>query len=128
MCGIAGIVDYRNKAPNKNVIERMLRAVCYRGPDESGTYSSPFVTLGHARLSIIDLSTGQQPLSDASGRYWIVFNGEIFNYPELRDNLVKERVYFPNYIRHRGPRATLCSLRERLLINVKWSVCFCNLG
>jgi asparagine synthase (glutamine-hydrolysing) len=94
MCGIAGIIDYRNKVLNKNVIEGMLRAVCYRGPDESGTYSSPFVTLGHARLSIIDLSTGQQPLSDPSGRYWIVFNGEIFNYPELRDNLVKKGYTF----------------------------------
>ena len=90
MCGIAGTVDYRNKVLNKKIIESMLRAVCYRGPDESGIYSSPFMSFGHTRLSIIDLSTGQQPLSDPSGRYWIVFNGEIFNHPELRDKLVKK--------------------------------------
>jgi asparagine synthase (glutamine-hydrolysing) len=94
MCGIAGIIDYRNKALNKNVIEGMLRSICYRGPDESGIYSSSFVAFGHTRLSIIDLSTGQQPLSDLSGRYWIVFNGEIFNYPELRNNLIKKGYAF----------------------------------
>ncbi len=94
MCGIAGIIDYRNKVLNKNVIEGMLRAVCFRGPDESGIYTSPFVGFGHTRLSIVDLSTGQQPMSDPSGRYWIVFNGEIFNHPELRDNLVKKGYAF----------------------------------
>ncbi|MDP4222299.1 MAG: asparagine synthase (glutamine-hydrolyzing) [Bacteroidota bacterium] len=90
MCGIAGIVDYRNKLLKKDVIEGMLRSICYRGPDESGIYSSSFACLGHTRLSIVDLSTGQQPLSDPSGRYWIIFNGEIFNYPELRDLLLKK--------------------------------------
>ncbi len=90
MCGIAGRIDYRNRVLNKKIIEGMLRAICYRGPDESGIYSSPFISFGHARLSIVDLSTGQQPLSDPSGRYWIVFNGEIFNYPELRDRLIRK--------------------------------------
>lgn len=84
MCGIAGIIDYRGKAASKSVIEGMLCAISYRGPDESGIYKSPVAALGNVRLSIIDLSTGQQPISDSSGRYWIVFNGEIFNYKELR--------------------------------------------
>jgi asparagine synthase (glutamine-hydrolysing) len=88
MCGIAGIIDYRGKSASKPVIEGMLRAINYRGPDESGIYLSPVAAIGNVRLSIIDLSTGQQPLSDPSGRYWIVFNGEIFNYPELRELLV----------------------------------------
>ncbi len=87
MCGIAGIVDYNGKENSKLVIEAMLCAISYRGPDESGIYHSPFATLGNVRLSIIDLSGGQQPLSDPSGRFWIVFNGEIFNYPELREFL-----------------------------------------
>ena len=90
MCGIAGIIDYKGKAASKPVIEAMLRAINYRGPDESGIYLSPYAAIGNVRLSIIDLSTGQQPLSDPSGRYWIVFNGEIFNYPELRELLLKQ--------------------------------------
>lgn len=88
MCGIAGIIDFRCKENTKPVVDEMLRAIQYRGPDESGIYHSPYATLGSVRLSIIDISGGQQPLSDPTGRYWIVFNGEIFNYPELRQNLL----------------------------------------
>ncbi len=89
MCGIAGIVDFGGKHATIPVVESMLRVINYRGPDESGIYSSPCAAIGNVRLSIIDLSGGQQPLSDPEGRYWIVFNGEIFNYPELREILVK---------------------------------------
>ena len=94
MCGIAGIIDYRGRTEIRPVIEKMLCALNYRGPDESGIYLSPYAALGHTRLSIIDLSTGQQPLSDPSGRFWIVFNGEIFNYPELKEILVKKGCTF----------------------------------
>ena len=87
MCGIAGIIDYKSKANEESTVKAMLSAISYRGPDESGIYHSPFATIGNVRLSIIDISTGQQPLADPSGRYWIVFNGEIFNYPELRTEL-----------------------------------------
>lgn len=90
MCGIAGIIDYRGKTVSKPAIEAMLCAINYRGPDESGIYLSACAGLGNVRLSIIDLSTGQQPLSDLSGRFWIVFNGEIFNYKELREILLKK--------------------------------------
>ena len=94
MCGIAGIIDYKGKATSRPVIEAMLRAINYRGPDESGIYLSPVAALGNVRLSIIDISTGQQPLSDSTGRYWIVLNGEIFNYRELREILLKKGVSF----------------------------------
>lgn len=87
MCGIAGIVDYNCKENRKHVIEAMLRSISYRGPDESGIYHSQKATIGNVRLSIIDLTGGQQPLSDPSGRFWIVYNGEIFNYRELRKDL-----------------------------------------
>ena len=60
----------------------------YRGPDESGIYIGKGVGLGSVRLSIIDLAQGQQPMSDETGEFWIVFNGEIFNYIELRDELI----------------------------------------
>jgi asparagine synthase (glutamine-hydrolysing) len=87
MCGVAGIIDFQKKDNSKRIVESMLRAISYRGPDESGIYHSAYSTLGIVRLSIIDLEGGQQPLSDTSGRFWIVFNGEIFNYKELRKDL-----------------------------------------
>jgi asparagine synthase (glutamine-hydrolysing) len=90
MCGIAGIIDFKRKVNSRSIVEKMLTSFSYRGPDESGIYSSPFATIGNVRLSIIDISGGHQPLCDQTGRYWIVFNGEIFNYPELRKKLEAE--------------------------------------
>jgi asparagine synthase (glutamine-hydrolysing) len=87
MCGVAGIIDFHSQANSTKTLHSMLRSISYRGPDESGIYHSRFATLGNVRLSIIDIMGGQQPLSDPSGRYWIVFNGEIFNYLELRKDL-----------------------------------------
>lgn len=92
MCGVAGIIDYSGRSGSIPTVRAMLRAISYRGPDESGIYNSPVATIGNVRLSIIDLATGQQPLSDMTGRYWIVFNGEIFNYIELREDLEKKNV------------------------------------
>jgi len=92
MCGVAGIIDYRGKTNTVTAVGSMLRSFSHRGPDESGVYHSPTATIGNVRLSIIDLQTGQQPLSDISGRYWIVFNGEIFNYIELRKELEKKGI------------------------------------
>ncbi len=87
MCGIAGIIDYRAKTNTVSGLESMLRSISYRGPDEAGIYRSECAAIGNVRLSILDLATGQQPISDTSGRYWIVLNGEIFNYRELRADL-----------------------------------------
>jgi len=92
MCGVAGIIDYRGITNTVSAAETMLRCFSYRGPDESGIYHSPAAVIGNVRLSIIDLLTGQQPLSDVSGRYWIVFNGEIFNYIELRGDLDRKGI------------------------------------
>ncbi len=97
MCGITGIIDYRGRTNKISTLESMLRSISYRGPDESGIYHSEFATLGSVRLSIIDLQKGQQPLSDPSGRYWIVFNGEIFNFRELRDELIKKGYRFKTH-------------------------------
>jgi asparagine synthase (glutamine-hydrolysing) len=90
MCGIAGIIGNNWKEWQ---IEAMVRRQRHRGPDAEGFYLAPdrLVALGHNRLSIIDLSeAGRQPMSDAAGRYWIVFNGEIYNYLELRAELASE--------------------------------------
>jgi asparagine synthase (glutamine-hydrolysing) len=65
----------------------MLARIQYRGPDESGIYINKIAALGSVRLSIIDIQSGQQPLSTEDGKYWIVFNGEIFNYIELKVDL-----------------------------------------
>ena len=67
----------------------MTSALVHRGPDEEGYHRAPGVGLGHRRLSIIDLGTGQQPLCNEDGTVWVSFNGEIFNYIELRESLIK---------------------------------------
>ena len=88
MCGIAGYFALapRPLAP-REVLERMVEAVRHRGPDAGGVYLDDRAGLGHRRLSIIDLAGGAQPLSSADQRLWVTFNGEIFNYVELTDEL-----------------------------------------
>ncbi len=90
MCGIAGIVDYHSGSNSIDTVRSMLSLIAYRGPDECGIYHSANATMGNVRLSIIDLVSGQQPLSDTTERYWIIFNGEIFNFKELRQELEKD--------------------------------------
>ncbi|MBU8871972.1 MAG: asparagine synthase (glutamine-hydrolyzing) [Gemmatimonadales bacterium] len=88
MCGICGVVALDE--PLELLPEtpgRMIGVMRHRGPDEFGAWRDDSAFLGHARLSIIDLETGQQPLCNEDGRYWITFNGEIFNYPELTAEL-----------------------------------------
>jgi asparagine synthase (glutamine-hydrolysing) len=89
MCGIAGFVARRRDAPppSRAQLEAMASALRHRGPDEFGIYRDDRAGLAHARLSIIDLSTGQQPLANEDETLWVVFNGEIFNYVELRAEL-----------------------------------------
>jgi asparagine synthase (glutamine-hydrolysing) len=88
MCGIAGILGFANdELIAEQEMRRMLGAMRNRGPDQFGIYLDRGVALGNARLSIIDLGSGQQPISNEDGSLWIVFNGEIFNYVELRSEL-----------------------------------------
>ena len=88
MCGIAGIVSLgAAPAPSREALLSMAGALTHRGPDEHGLYRDAAAGLAHTRLSIIDLASGQQPMSDALRTTWIVFNGEIFNYLELRAEL-----------------------------------------
>lgn len=90
MCAIVGILNAGGKPVSKEVLRRMVRALRHRGPDENGVHADGPLGLGHARLSIIDLSSGQQPMSADNGDYWITFNGEIFNYLEIRAELEKK--------------------------------------
>ena len=90
MCGIVGVYNIvESSANSESLLKRMLARIQYRGPDESGIYISNQVALGSVRLSIIDIQSGQQPLSSRNGKYWIVFNGEIFNYIELKTDLLR---------------------------------------
>ena len=88
MCGIVGLYNLNKQHPiDQPLLERMLGLIQHRGPDEFGIYRDGRIGLGNARLSIIDLSTGSQPISNEDETVWIVFNGEIFNYVELRPDL-----------------------------------------
>jgi asparagine synthase (glutamine-hydrolysing) len=89
MCGIAGIFDTRGQRPiDRASLERMNASQAHRGPDGEGVHLEPGVGLGHRRLSIIDIATGQQPLYNEDGSVVVVFNGEIYNYQALIAELV----------------------------------------
>ena len=90
MCGIAGIYSLSDglAPPTLDALSAMAGALAHRGPDEFGVYRGHRIGLSHARLSIIDLATGQQPMSNEDGTVWVTFNGEIFNYVELRRELI----------------------------------------
>ncbi len=90
MCGIVGCLDWSGRyRPDVGLLRRMLGQLRHRGPDEFGLYLENKLGMGCARLSILDLSTGQQPICNEDRSLWIVFNGEIFNYLELRAGLVQ---------------------------------------
>ena len=89
MCGIVGIFDTRGaRAIDPALVRRMNETQHHRGPDEGDVYTEPGVGFGHRRLSIIDLSSGQQPLFNEDNSVVVVFNGEIYNYQELMDELL----------------------------------------
>ncbi len=90
MCGIAGILAGDGGPIDGASLKDMTHALLHRGPDEEGFYLSETVGLGHRRLSIIDLSGGQQPMHNEDRTVWVIFNGEIFNYVELRQDLIKQ--------------------------------------
>ena len=94
MCGIVGFLTTKAAdIPESGILRKMRDVLIHRGPDDAGEYirpideKGPFVFFGHRRLSIIDLSGGHQPLSNEDGKVWVVFNGEIYNFKELRSQL-----------------------------------------
>ncbi|MCK4622625.1 MAG: asparagine synthase (glutamine-hydrolyzing) [Desulfuromonadales bacterium] len=86
MCGIVGILDGK-QTPSRDLIQKMARIIEHRGPDGEGFHIEGPIALGHRRLSIIDLAGGAQPLSNEDGSIWITYNGEVYNFPELRKEL-----------------------------------------
>jgi asparagine synthase (glutamine-hydrolysing) len=110
MCGIAGFTGRLGSwGESRKVLNKMLTRIRYRGPDEAGIFIDDEVSLGSVRLSIIDISSGHQPLCDDTGRYWITFNGEIFNYPELRSDLEERGCRFST---HSDTEVLLLAFRE----------------
>src|ERR1051325_2305941 len=91
MCAIAGILS---KAPvaeaDRGLLKLMADSMAHRGPDGEGFYFDSTIGLAHRRLSIIDVGGGKQPLSNEDGTVWVTFNGEIYNYVEIRDALVQK--------------------------------------
>src|SRR4051794_27543989 len=112
MCGIAGRVSWRGRVQAGSV-ERMLDSIAHRGPDGSGTWSSEdgSVVLGNRRLAILDLSDhGSQPMTSADGRFHIVYNGEVYNYKEIR------QTHHKHGIRYRGGSDTEVVLNHYALL------------
>src|SRR5438445_8519700 len=88
MCGIAGQFNFERREPvDRETLRRMTRSIAHRGPDDEGYFVSGPLGLGFRRLSIIDLAGGHQPMSDADEQVWVIFNGEIYNFKELRSEL-----------------------------------------
>ncbi len=89
MCGICGIVSPPSTEPvDRSLLEAMCRTIVHRGPDDEGVYTGRAVGLAARRLSIIDLEGGHQPLSNEDGSIWVAHNGEVYNFPELRETLI----------------------------------------
>ena len=91
MCGLAGLVSLgQNGSDDERIVQRMCDVIAYRGPDDSGVKRVGSAVLGSRRLAIIDLSqAGHMPMSDATGRWWIAYNGEVFNFAQIRDELLQ---------------------------------------
>ena len=94
MCGIAVILPGSATEPPASAIERMTAALAHRGPDDQACLRVPGCHLGHTRLSVIDPANGRQPMTDPSGRFTIVFNGEVYNHADLRRDLERQGVTF----------------------------------
>src|SRR5579872_2276927 len=90
MCGICGKFQFdRSSVVSPRIIKGMMDSMRHRGPDDEGSFLAGNIGLGFRRLSIIDLKSGHQPLSNEDGSVWIVFNGEIYNFRDLREDLLQ---------------------------------------
>ena len=90
MCGICGIIELNQQGERESSLKAMNQAIFHRGPDDDGNYSDSFCTLAMRRLSIIDLAHGKQPIYNENGDKLVFLNGEIYNFPELREELLKK--------------------------------------
>src|SRR3989339_353453 len=95
MCGIAGVLEFESgHRPSMEGLQRMANVLSHRGPDEEGFYQKGSIGLAHRRLSIIDLVSGHQPMESPDGNVCVIFNGEIYNFPELKADLQQRGYIF----------------------------------
>lgn len=129
MCGIVGICNL-NELSEVSVaaIERMISVQHHRGPDEAGIYLDDWAGLGHTRLSIIDLSSGMQPIHNEDETLWIIYNGEVFNYPELRRDLLQKGHRFYTATDTEVNTSSLRRKRARVPASAERPICICDMG
>ena len=121
MCGIAGQFNFERREPvERETIVRMARSIAHRGPDDEGFFIAGPVGLGFRRLSIIDLAGGHQPMSDAEETVWVIFNGEIYNYKELRAEL-EGLGHRPGLLRA-AVRRDVAARRQRKCLGALWQI------
>lgn len=96
MCGIVGFTN-DNRFPSSKVMGEMLQSIEHRGPDDRNQINFEKISIGHVRLSIIDIANGQQPMQSIDERYTLTFNGEIYNYLELRQQLISQNIQLKTY-------------------------------
>src|SRR3990167_4650626 len=97
MCGITGILHKSDRPVDLSILQNMNRRLSHRGPDDEGYFVETPIGLGHRRLSIIDIASGHQPMQTPDKRYTIVFNGEIYNFLEIRSDLEKKGIRFSTH-------------------------------
>ena len=129
MCGICGIFNHYDGEPvQRDDLKRMADTLVHRGPDDEGLYHSGPIGLGHRRLSIIDLEGGHQPITNEDETIWVVLNGEIYNFQELREQLIEKGHSFKT----RSDTEVIVHLYEEEGENCfrffRGDVCDCNLG
>ena len=96
MCGFVGFIDNKKKNEKNKIIKQMSDRIAHRGPDGEGFYVDNMIALGHRRLSIVDLAGGSQPMYNEDQNVIIVFNGEIYNYEKLKEELQEKGHIFSN--------------------------------
>ncbi|AOH54421.1 asparagine synthase (glutamine-hydrolyzing) [Peribacillus muralis] len=127
MCGFVGCIQEYPKAINSNMkdaIKKMNTIITHRGPDDEGYFFDDFVNFGFRRLSIIDLENGNQPLSYENERYWIIFNGEIYNHIELRKELIESGYEFTTQSDTEVILALYCSQKEHAVQKLRGMFAF----
>ena len=104
MCGICGMLQLNGTPVDQGLLRRLTTVLSHRGPDDEGFFVDHGLGLGFRRLSIIDLTGGRQPMSNEDQTVTVVFNGEIYNFVELRAELTATGPHLSHLLRHRGHR------------------------
>ena len=127
MCGISGIYGHPLPSDAGVIVQKMNDSIAHRGPDDAGIYTDENVALGHRRLAILDLSpAGHQPMFDASGKIAIVYNGEIYNFLEIRSLL--SDYTFKTQSDTEVILAAYLKWGVECLKTFQWNVCVCIMG